>query len=130
MKVRLPEDYHFTPEHEWAHVDENLVTVGLTEFALTRLGEVLFLELPEEGDRVTQSFSFGVSESVKNVRDLVSPVSGIVVEVNSGLLENPGLLNDDPYGEGWLIRIELEDEKYLAPLIRSPEYAKLVSEPK
>lgn len=124
----LPEDYYYTKEHEWAQMDENVVTVGITEFAQDQLGEIVYLELPEEGQKVTQHEPFGVVESVKAVSDLHAPVSGTVIEVNSTLIENPGLLNDDPINEGWLIRIEIDSEKELAGLIRATEYKKLISD--
>src|SRR5271163_1228210 len=102
----VPEDYYYTKDHEWAQVDENVVTVGITEYAQDTLGEVVYVELPEEGQKVTQGEPFGVVESVKAVSDLVAPVSGTVVEVNEGVLEEPGVINDDAMNEGWLVRIE------------------------
>ena len=126
MAFRIPDDYYYTKDHEWALVDENTVTVGLTEYAQDSLGEVVYVELPEEGQKVTQSEPFGVVESVKAVSDLIAPVSGTVIEVNEGLIEKPGNINDDPMNEGWLIRIEMETEKELACLVRAPEYRKLI----
>ena len=126
MAFHIPEDYYYTKDHEWAMVDENIVTVGVTEFAQDSLGEIVYVELPEEGQKVTQNESFGVIESVKAVSDLLSPVSGTVIEVNEGLPDQPGLINDDPMNEGWMIRIEMDSEKELAALIRAPEYKKLI----
>lgn len=122
----VPEENYYTKDHEWAQVDENVVTVGITEYAQDSLGEVVYVELPEEGQKVTQSEPFGVVESVKAVSDLVAPVSGTVIEVNTSILENPGPLNDDPMNEGWLIRIEMDTEKELANLMRAPDYKKLI----
>jgi len=130
MSYQLPEDFYYTKDHEWAQVDENIVTVGITEFAQEQLGEVVYVELPEEGAKVNQGESFGVVESVKAASDLYSPVSGTVIEVNSGLLEDPSPLNDDPMNEGWLIRIEMDSEKELANLLRVADYKKLISEKK
>ncbi len=127
---QLPEDYYYTKDHEWAQVDENIVTIGVTEFAQEQLGEVVYVELPEEGAKVNQGESFGVVESVKAVSDLFAPVSGTVIEVNSALLDDPSGLNDDPMNDGWLIRIEMDSEKELASLIRVPDYKKLISEKK
>ncbi|MFZ4405149.1 MAG: glycine cleavage system protein GcvH [Pseudobdellovibrionaceae bacterium] len=124
----IPEDYYYTKEHEWAQVDENIVTVGITEFAQNQLGEIVYVELPEEGQKVTQNQTFGVVESVKAVSDLYSPVSGTVIEVNTSLLENPSVLNDDPMNEGWLMRIEMDTEKELANIMRAPEYKKLIND--
>jgi glycine cleavage system H protein len=127
---QLPEDFYYTKDHEWAQVDENIVTVGVTEFAQEQLGEVVYVELPEEGAKVNQGESFGVVESVKAASDLYSPVSGTVIEVNAALLEDPSALNDDPMNDGWLIRIEMDTEKELANLMRVPDYKKLISEKK
>lgn len=126
--IHIPEDYYYTKDHEWAQVDENIVTVGITAYAQEALGEVVYVELPEEGQKVTQNEPFGVVESVKAVSDLYAPVSGTVIEVNSGLNDDPSVLNDDPHNQGWLIRIEMDTEKELANLIRSPEYKKLINE--
>jgi glycine cleavage system H protein len=122
----IPEDNYYTKDHEWAQVDENMCTVGITEYAQDSLGEVVYVELPETGQKVTQGEPFGVVESVKAVSDLVSPVSGTVIEVNEGVLEEPGVINDDAMNEGWLVRIEMDSEKELANLMRAPDYRKLV----
>lgn len=126
--IHVPEDYYFTRQHEWAQVDENIVTVGITEFAQEALGEVVYVELPEEGQKVTQGEPFGVVESVKAVSDLYAPVSGTVIEINNTLNEDPSVLNDDPHNLGWFIRIEMDSEKELANLIRAPEYKKLIND--
>ncbi|MBT4760067.1 MAG: glycine cleavage system protein GcvH [Bdellovibrionaceae bacterium] len=125
---RVPEENYYTKEHEWTLVDENVATVGITEYAQNSLGEVVYVELPEEGDKVTQNSAFGVVESVKAVSDLLAPVSGTVVEVNNTLLDDTGMINDDPMNEGWLIRIEMDTEKELAILMRAPDYKKLIAE--
>ena len=130
MGFIVPEDLYYTKDHEWAQVDENIVTVGITEFAQDSLGEIVYVELPEEGSKVTQSESFGVIESVKAASDLYSPVSGTVIEVNMALMDNPSVLNDDPLNEGWLVRIEMDTEKELANLMRAPDYKKLINEAK
>lgn len=130
MAFHIPEDYYYTKEHEWAQVDENIVTVGVTEYAQEALGEVVYVELPEEGQKVTQGESFGVVESVKAVSDLYCPVSGTVIEVNTSLTDDPSVLNDNPMNDGWLVRIEMDSEKELANLMRAPDYKKLIAEPK
>jgi glycine cleavage system H protein len=124
-QFNVPEEYYYTKDHEWAQVDENVVTIGITEYAQDSLGEVVYVELPEEGQKVTQGEPFGVVESVKAVSDLVAPVSGTVIEINSMIADNPGSLNDDPFNEGWLIRIEMDSEKELANLMRAPDYKKI-----
>ena len=105
------EEFYYSQNGEWVQVDENLVTVGLTDFRLHQLGEVLFLDLPEEG---------------KLIHDVVSPVTGTIIEVNQYLYENPDVLNDDPFNQGWIIKIEMENEKDLATLMRSAEYRKQI----
>ena len=127
-QYRIPEDYYYTKDHEWAQVDENIVTVGITEFAQNALGEVVYVELPEEGQKVTQNEPFGVVESVKAVSDLYAPVSGTVIEVNTTLNDDPSVLNDDPINLGWMIRIEMDTEKELASLMRAPDYKKLIAD--
>ena len=122
----VPEENYYTKDHEWAAVDENIVTVGITDHAQQTLGEVVYVELPEEGQKVTQGEPFGVIESVKAVSDLYAPVSGTVVEINTHVTEDPGTLNDDPQDEGWLIRIEMDNERELANLMRAPDYRKLI----
>ena len=126
MAFHIPEELYYTKEHEWAQVEENIVTIGITEFAQEQLGEIVYVELPEEGQKVTQGQTFGVIESVKAASDLYSPVSGTVIEINAGLNDNPSVLNDDSMNQGWLIRIEMDTEKELAALMRAPDYKKLV----
>jgi glycine cleavage system H protein len=126
----VPEENYYTKDHEWAQVDENVVTVGITEYAQDSLGEVVYVELPEEGEKVTQSEKFGVVESVKAVSELLAPISGTVIEVNAGVIDAPGILNDDPMNNGWLIRIEMDTEKELSNLMRAPEYKKLIEKSK
>ena len=128
MAFHIPEEFYYTKDHEWAQVDENIVTVGITEYAQNKLGEVVYVDLPEEGQKVTQNQIFGVVESVKAVYDLYAPVSGTVIEVNSQLLDDPASLNDDPNNIGWLVRIEMDSEKELANLMRSPDYKKLIAD--
>ena len=122
----VPEEYYYTKDHEWAQVDENIVTVGITEFAQNSLGEVVYAELPEEGQKVTQNEPFGVVESVKAVSDLFAPVSGTVIEVNQAVVDDPGVLNDQPMDEGWLVRIEMDNERELANLLKAPDYKKII----
>ena len=125
-KFIVPEENYYTKDHEWAYIDENIVTVGITSFAQDKLGEIVYVDLPDEGNKVTQNEDFGVVESVKAASDLLSPVSGTVIEVNSGVMDNPGVLNDDPHNDGWLIKIEMDSEKELANLIKAPEYRKFI----
>ncbi len=123
-----PDDLYYTKAHEWASVDENIVTVGITTYAQEKLGEVVYVEIPEPGQKVTASETFGVVESVKAVSDLYAPVSGTVIQVNEGIADNPGPINDSPMDDGWLIKIEMDHEKELMNLMRSAEYKKLIEE--
>lgn len=130
MAFTIPEEYYYTKEHEWAQVDETIVTVGITEFAQQALGEIVYFELPEEGQKVTQGEPFGIVESVKAVSDLYAPVSGTVIEVNTSLNDDVSLMNDDPINQGWMVKIEMDTEKELANLMRAPDYRKLVADAK
>jgi len=123
-----PDDLYYTKAHEWASVDENIVTVGITTFAQEKLGEVVYVEIPEPGQKVTSNETFGVVESVKAVSDLYAPVSGTVIQVNEGIMDNPGPVNDSPMDDGWLIKIEMDHEKELMNLMRATEYKKLIEE--
>ena len=122
----VPEENYYTKDHEWALVDENLVTVGITEYAQDQLGEILYVELPETGQKVSQGEAFGVVESVKVVSDLVAPVSGTILEVNENVASRPGLISDDPMREGWCVKIEMDNEKELTKLMRASAYKKLI----
>jgi len=102
-----PDDLRYSKDHEWVRVEGSRATIGITSFAADELGDIVFVELPEPGTAVTQFASFGVVESVKAVSDLYAPVSGEVAEVNDALREKPELVNADPFGDGWMMRIEL-----------------------
>jgi glycine cleavage system H protein len=107
--VELPQDLRYTPDHEWIRVDGDEATVGITEYAASELGDVVFVELPAAGMALQAAQSFGVIESVKTASDLYSPAAGEVVAVNAALADKPELVNEDPYGEGWMIRVRLSD---------------------
>ncbi|KAF0121701.1 MAG: glycine cleavage system H protein, partial [bacterium] len=119
--MNLPEELKYAKEHEWAKVEKNYVTIGITDFAQSQLGEVVYIELPAKGTHVQKDKPFGIIESVKAVSDLYSPVSGEVTEVNSGLEESPEIVNDDPYGEGWMIKIIPSDKSELDTLLSAKE---------
>lgn len=118
----------YSKDHEWVLVEGNKVKIGISDHAQDALGDVVFVELPEEGDEVTANESFGTVESVKAVSDVYSPVSGKVVESNEALLDSPELINSDPYGEGWMIVVELEDESELDGLLSAEEYEAFLKE--
>ena len=122
MAADYPESLKYTKEHEWAQIDGTRVVVGITDFAQEELGDVVFVELPEVGASVEAMASFGVVESVKAVSDLFSPISGEVVEVNSTLEDRPELINEAPYGDGWIIVIEASDTSEFNDLLSSQDY--------
>lgn len=120
--ANYPTDLRYTREHEWARVEGKRARVGITQFAQDQLGDVVFVELPKVGTRVRHMQAFGVVESVKAVSDLFAPLSGEVVEVNQSLTERPEQANQDPYGAGWLIVIEMSDPKELDALMNAADY--------
>ena len=120
--MEVPENLLYTQEHEWIRVDGKNATVGITHFAQDQLGDIVFVELPEVGTSIEQENPFGVVESVKTVSDLYAPISGTVTAVNKDLEANPDQVNDTPYGNGWIIEIELSDENELEKLMGSEEY--------
>ncbi len=123
----VPTELKYTQEHEWAKVEGDRARVGITAFAQEQLGDVVFVELPAVGTRVTAMQSFGVVESVKAVSDLFAPVSGEVVEVNGDLAKKPEAVNQDPYGQGWMIVVKLADAKELDGLLSAADYEKLIA---
>jgi len=126
--VTLPEDLKYTKEHEWCRVKGTRATVGITDHAQSSLGDIVYVELPDVGDIVKKGESFGVVESTKAVSELFAPVSGKVVEVNDPLTDAPETINEDPYEEGWMIQVEVADEKELAELLGVASYGKFVEE--
>jgi glycine cleavage system H protein len=121
--MAYPDDLRYSKEHEWVRADDGNATIGITSFAADELGDIVFIELPEVGGQLTQFGTFGVVESVKAVSDLYSPVSGTVVEVNEALRDAPELMNSDPFGEGWIARVELGDASELDALMDADAYA-------
>jgi len=125
----VPADLKYTREHEWAKVEGDRARIGITAFAQEQLGDVVFVELPKVGARVTAMKGFGVVESVKAVSDLFAPLSGEVVEVNGELTKKPETVNTDPYGQGWMIVIKLGDAKELDTLLSPADYQSLIASP-
>jgi glycine cleavage system H protein len=124
----VPADLRYTKDHEWVRVDGDTATIGVTDFAANQLGDVVFVDLPAAGKPVEQFATFGVVESVKAVSDLYAPVSGEVTEVNGELGANPELVNSDPYGAGWMIKVKLGDAAQVGELLDAAGYEKLTSE--
>ena len=118
----LPKDLYYTKDHEWVQYDGQIVTIGITDFAQSELGDVIFLEFPDVGQDLIQNDPFGTIEAVKTVADLNAPVAGNVLETNAELEDAPELVNQDPYGKGWMIKIEVEDDSGKAELLSAEEY--------
>ena len=123
--MNIPEDLQYTRSHEWVRIEGDTATIGITDHAQDELGDVVFVELPDEGATFDAGESFGTVESVKAVSDLYTPVGGEVVEVNSSLEDAPENINEDPYGEGWIVKLRTTDE---VDLLSPEEYEKVVEE--
>lgn len=126
MSENIPNDRRYTDEHEWAKKEGELVVIGITDHAQSQLGDVVFLELPDVGATLTKGKAFGVVESVKAVSDLYAPLSGEVVEVNNELVESPEGVNNDPYGEAWMLKIRPEEPSAVDELMDAAGYAELI----
>ena len=120
-----PEDLKYTKTHEWVRVKESIGVIGVTDFAVRELTDLVYVELPSIGEKITRGSSFGVVESVKAVSDLNSPVSGEVIKINKELANKPELITEDPYGKGWMIEVKIENLTELNALMDSKEYEKL-----
>jgi glycine cleavage system H protein len=123
--MAVPQDLQYTKTHEWVRVEDDVATIGITDHAQDELGDVVFVELPEQGTTLSAGDPFGAVESVKAVSDLYAPVGGEVVEVNGSLEDSPEKINEDPYGEGWILRLRLSDE---ASLLSAEDYERLLEE--
>jgi glycine cleavage system H protein len=123
-----PEELQYTKEHEWLSIEEDIATIGITDFAQQELGDVVYVELPDEGETFEEGDSFGSVESVKAVSEIYMPLSGTVTEVNEVLADSPEEVNNSPYGEGWMIRIKIADVSRVDLLLSSDEYVTYVEE--
>lgn len=126
--MELPDGLKYSREHEWVKVEGNVALIGITDHAQAELGDVVYVELPEAGMDVEANSTFGVVESVKAVSDLYAPVSGTITEVNGTLEDEPELVNSDPYGDGWMIRVEMQDEAELSDLLEADSYRAFIEE--
>ncbi|NOT34993.1 MAG: glycine cleavage system protein GcvH [Candidatus Eisenbacteria bacterium] len=126
--MSYPEDLRYTAEHEWARLEGGVVTVGITSYATDQLGDVVFVELPEVGRKLEATKPFGVVEAVKTVSDLFAPLAGEVIEVNGALADNPALVNQSPYGDGWMVRIRPADPAGILKLLSHDDYSRLIEE--
>ncbi len=122
----FPEELKYTEEHEWVLVEDDIATVGITDFAQDQLGDIVFVELPEVGDMLEEGGTFGVVESVKAVSDVYAPVSGEVVEINEALPDEPEALNNSPYDAGWMIKVKLTDSATLEGLMDVAAYQEFI----
>jgi glycine cleavage system H protein len=124
----VPTDLHYTKDHEWVRIDGDTATIGVTDFAAHQLGDVVFVDLPQMGRAIEQFATFGVVESVKAVSDLYAPISGEVVEVNGDLGSQPELVNSDPFGGGWMVRVRVSDAAQVDGLLDAAAYEQLTAE--
>ncbi len=123
--MNIPDDLRYSTDHEWIRRDGNVITIGITDYAQDSLGDVVFVEQPEVGQEVAASDTFTEVESTKSVSDIYAPVSGTITEVNAALEDQPELLNSDPYGEGWICRIEMSDTAQFDALLDAAAYRQL-----
>jgi glycine cleavage system H protein len=128
--MEAPPGLKYSKEHEWVASEETLATIGITDHAQEQLGEIVYIELPSIGDKVSKDDPFGVVESVKAVSDIYAPVSGTVVEINEDLAESPEVVNEDPYGDGWLIKVRMTDGSDLEDLMENEEYEEMIAREK
>ena len=126
--MNFPDDLRYTKDHEWIRIEDNIGIIGITDFAQKELGDIVYIEVESEGFEVDESDSFGTIEAVKTVSDLFMPVSGKILEFNEGLEGEPELVNSDPYGKGWIIKIEIKDRSQVDGLLSASEYQKLIAE--
>ncbi len=124
--MNLPEELKYTKDHEWVKVNGDVAYIGITDFAQKELGDIVYVEIETEGERVEEGEVFGTVEAVKTVSDLFMPFSGKIIEFNSDLESEPELVNDDPYEKGWMIKVEIEDQSVIDKLLSAAEYKELV----
>lgn len=124
----FPDDLKYTKEHEWVRIEGKYATIGVTAYAQEQMGDVVYVELPDEGEVITKHETFGVVESVKSASDVYAPVSGEVVEINEPLKESPEIINEDCYGEGWIVKVEMSDKGDLDDLMNAEAYRSYIKE--
>tara|TARA_B100000497_G_C7390310_1_gene248729 strand:+ start:44 stop:421 length:378 start_codon:yes stop_codon:yes gene_type:complete len=124
--MNIPENLKYTKDHEWIKIDSDIATIGITSFAQSELGDIVFIDIDTEGEELEKEEVFGTIEAVKTVSDLFMPVSGEVTEFNQVLEDNPELINTDPYGDGWIIKVSISDISNLDDLLSSDEYKSLI----
>ena len=122
----LPENIKYTEDHEWVSVKDDIATVGITDFAQSELGDIIFVEFPDQGMSVDQKESIGTLEAVKTVADIFSPLTGSIIELNENLESNPELINEDPYSNGWILKIKMSNPSEYDSLLSNTDYEKLI----
>lgn len=127
MALEYPEDLKYLDTHEYVRLDGEIATIGISAFAVDQLGDIVFLELPDMGDALTKGETFGSIESVKAVEDLNAPISGTVVDRNEPIVESPELISEDPYGDGWLLKVRINDPDELEEALSAHEYREQVT---
>ena len=120
--MNTPNDIKYTKEHEWVSLEGKTATIGITDYAQSQLGDIVFVEFPDINSEINQNETFGVIEAVKTVADLFAPVSGEIIEVNSSLEDSPNFINSDPYGSGWIIKVKINDSNEYNGLMSSDVY--------
>jgi glycine cleavage system H protein len=126
--MNIPQDLKYTKEHEWISINDNIGTVGITDYAQGELGDVVFVDIDPKLQEVIRNANFGTIEAVKTVSELYAPISGKVIEINKKLIDSPESVNSDPYGEGWMIKIEIADKNELNDLLNEAAYSQLIGE--
>ena len=124
--MNIPEDLKYTEEHEWVRIEDNIAVVGITDFAQGELGDIVYLEIDTLDSQIDSNQVFGTVEAVKTVSDLFMPIAGRVIEVNSSLEDEPELVNDDPYGKGWIIKIDISEQTQIDSLLSPSDYKNLI----
>jgi glycine cleavage system H protein len=126
--MNIPDNLKYSQEHEWAKEEKGAIVIGITDYAQGELGDIVFIDLPEAGTVVSQNDSFGTIEAVKAASDIYCPVSGEIIEVNTALTDTPELINQDPYGQGWMIKVKPADSSGIDTLMDAAAYKKLIAE--
>jgi len=124
--MNLPENLKYTDDHEWVSVKDDVAIIGITDFAQSELGDIIFVEFPDTGMSINQKDSVGTLEAVKTVADIYSPVTGEVIEINDNLESSPELINEDPYEEGWILKIKISNKDELDGLLSNSDYEKMI----
>ncbi|NFX01533.1 glycine cleavage system protein GcvH [Staphylococcus aureus] len=126
--MAVPNELKYSKEHEWVKVEGNVATIGITEYAQSELGDIVFVELPETDDEINEGDTFGSVESVKTVSELYAPISGKVVEVNEELEDSPEFVNESPHEKAWMVKVEISDESQIEALLTAEKYSKMIGE--